>query len=695
MENNSNHPVHQSPRDTPNPPGATPSENATPNRPKRRRRVPIACANCRLRKTKCDHIVPRNVTDKSLSGLTPSAQDYIRSLEYKLKQYEEKIRDQNDEIHQRALPSESTGVSPASQRQAFPASVSQPHQPPQRKKASVIATSPEIFLGGDSGVSFTQLILNAMNPGGCDRLQAQSFSSPRDLPRETGDPDIYALPHDVRDLIQLYFDFHYALSPIFHVPTIFAKFDEVFNCDPSRRHEHTYTLAIINMICAIAAAHRRFGAETTISQTRKLYDRAMALVGPTILYDWTIEKVQILLLGARYLQSSNYPDECWTVLGLAIRIAHGLELHRPPPDGLDCVTKEVRKRVWYACYITDQLLSTIYGRPGAISSTAFTTPLPEDLDDDCIQPNRLLYPSVRTPSVVSFSLQVARLYKIMEAATSLVDPPLEKILQLDEEFEAWYAQVPPSFRIYDQETIKDGKALILALRANMVRILIHRHSLVSTLNSLSQGKRASRFSDSLRTNMMQSSRHICVRTAEETVQLVSHRHEQTKKAVGPSWFNLYYLFNAILIIASHVVDPEYRDDKEALSHLEQAMYMIRQMSANHACAQRAYVFLRQLLDLVDKTLPANSRKTSGPTEADSHGSSVSAGESVPTEVGYDAQASRDFFAFWDNTEDLTAALGSQLESYTALGSGLWSWGYGPSTDARMYTATPAGSSIVP
>jgi hypothetical protein len=458
-----------------------------------------------------------------------------------LRQYEEQIRDQHDDVpRSAAVSSESTAATPATQRQTLPPSISQPSPRPQGKKESVIATSPEIFLGGDSGLHFTQLILNAMNPGGCDRLQAQSFSSPRYQPGETGDTNIYILPPDARELIQLYFEFHHVLSPMFHVPTIFAKFEDVFACDPSKRHQHTYTLAIINMICAIATSHRRFGAETAISQTRKLYDRAMSLAGSTILYDWTIEKIQILLLGARYLQSSNYPDECWTVLGLAIRIAHGLELHLPPPDGLDCVTKEVRKRVWYACYVTDQLLSTIYGRPGATSSTAFTTPLPEDLDDDCIQADRLLYPSVQTPSVVSFSLQVARLYKIMETASSLVDPPVDKLLQLDEAFEAWYAQVPPTFRIYDQDTIKDNKALILALRANMVRILIHRHSLMSTLSSLSQGKHTARLADSLRTNMMQSSRHICVRTAEETIQLVGYRHEQTKKAVGPSWFNLYY-----------------------------------------------------------------------------------------------------------------------------------------------------------
>jgi hypothetical protein len=156
------------------------------------------------------------------------------------------------------------------------------------------------------------------------------------------------------------------------------------------------------------------------------------------------------------------------------------------------------------------------------------------------------------------------------------------------------------------------------------------------------------------------------------------------------------VFNAILIIASHVVDPEFRDDREALTHLEQGMYMIRQMSANHTSAQRAHLFLRQLLDLVENSLPVNGRKTTGPAESESHqSSSVSAGDSLPPDMGYYGHAPREFMQFWDNTEDLTMALGSQLESYSALGTGMWSWGYGAAPDARMYAGPPPTPGIVP
>jgi hypothetical protein len=411
----------------------------------------------------------------------------------------------------------------------------------QYKAPAIVTATPEIFLGGSSGVSFTQLILKAMNPGGGDTLQVQSFSPRREFGSlDTTDPNIYSLPPDVRDGIKRYFDWHNTLSPLFHLPTIFAKIEAALTCEPSRRSEHRYTLATINMIYAIAQAHSRTAVETGPTYTRRFYDRAMTLLGSSAFYGWSIEKVQILIMGSRYLHSSNFHDECWSVLGLAIRIAYGLELHLPPKDNLDHVSKEVHKRIWYACFTSDQLISMAYGRPTTTASSAFSTPLPADLDDDCIQPDRLLYPPIPMPSSMAFSIHVSRLYFILEKAAALDDPPFEKIAEMDDAFEAWYNQLPHSLRVYEQPFVEDDKALIMALRANMVRILIHRHSLASTLSAISRGETAARSEDSLKSQMLHNSRQICVRTAEDTIQLVGYRHEQTKKASGPSFFNFYY-----------------------------------------------------------------------------------------------------------------------------------------------------------
>lgn len=471
---------------------------------------------------------------------------YLRTLEQRLEVIERRALTPSQSIDSYS-PAQSNAVPPhrpSIQTPQWAPSLSPRAESPEG--FTLVAADPDVFLGGDSGVSFTQLIMNAMNGGTIDKLQTQPFSQQRVDHRPSPSTDILALPPNVEELLDIFFDFHFELSPIFHQPTIRAAFDRIIDGDGAYRNTHRYTLSIMNMILAISSSHRRSPTET-MARARSFYDIAISLIQPTLLKDWNIEKVQTLLLGARYLQSSNSPDECWNVLGLAIRIAYGLELHRPPNDTSDFVMNETRKRVWYACFGLDKLLSMIYGRPAATSTSTFTTPLPEDLDDDCIQPGRVLYPTPRSPSIMSFSVQVAKLYRVLESAARLYerrkvtwDTIASTIFSLDEEFEEWNRALPEHLKMHDDGRKDSEQALILALRANMVRILIHRQSLALMLSFLSGSGGEKRGSDGLKNNMFQYSRSICVKTAMDTIHLVGLRHEKTTHAVGPSWFNLYY-----------------------------------------------------------------------------------------------------------------------------------------------------------
>lgn len=130
--------------------------------------------------------------------------------------------------------------------------------------------------------------------------------------------------------------------------------------------------------------------------------------------------------------------------------------------------------------------------------------------------------------------------------------------------------------------------------------------------------------------------------------------------------------------------------------------MIAQMSANHTTARRAHVFLRQLLDLVEQVLPQQSRNlarksslsTTSTTSIALHTQSSvpTTGDGVANGFGSYPQPSREFMHLWDSTVDLTTALGSQLDYYSSMGSGMWSWG-NQVQDTRSYAAMP--QSIAP
>ncbi|KAK4081293.1 transcriptional regulator family: Fungal Specific TF [Trichoderma aggressivum f. europaeum] len=666
--------------------------------PRKRRRATVACRSCRQRKTKCDHIVPAQASDEMLRGMTKSAQVYIRSLERRVRNFEDIQRDakkyhQNQQMQQQPAPAVQT-ISPVPSTSQYEATKMPPTQRPirptgwsashsqqqqqqqQPQHQNILPTTPDIFLSGKAGESFTQLILTAMNNPSV-KLDAQSFSSPRDGSVDVrGSDNLFSPPANARELLQIYFDFHHELTPIFHVPSIMAQFEQVLsNRASSGNSDHVYILAILNMICALAEAHSRQGHGDSDITSRKYYNTAMQLMQPNLLSDWKIEKVQALLLGARYLQSSSYSDECWTVLGLAIRIAYDLELHRPPdPDQFDCIDQEVRKRVWYACFGLDKLLSMMYGRPAATSTTTFTTPPPEDLDDDCIRPNRLLFPSVHTTSSISFFLQVSKLYRLLEAITVLGDQPaLADLVRLDEEFETWQAEVPNRLRIREASLRGDEAALILALRANMCIVLG-----IQFFSPIYQrmGRRPT------------TNQHAATESADLYQECNGTKLVQLSDLV----------FTSILIIVSHVVDPDFQDDRSALVHLDQAVNMIRQMSVNHLCAQRAYAFLQQLLGVLDRTMPEDRRRSlerysTPPTvmTGSNRGATETAIYSNCTTMTADEameDGDVDLWSLWDTTQDLTMDLGSQLELHSSLGSATWSWGVeNPSAESLMQSPT--------
>ena len=74
--------------------------------------------------------------------------------------------------------------------------------------------------------------------------------------------------------------------------------------------------------------------------------------------DQNLQAIQIMLLTAQYLNSTGSPLKSWEVTGLAIRISHGLGLHRGATvrakARADPVEGEMIKRVWHGCLMMER-----------------------------------------------------------------------------------------------------------------------------------------------------------------------------------------------------------------------------------------------------------------------------------------------------------------------------------------------------
>ncbi|KAB5578038.1 fungal-specific transcription factor domain-containing protein [Coniochaeta sp. 2T2.1] len=599
--------------------GVDNQRKSTTSREKRRRnRVPVSCFSCRALKTKCDGIRPTCATcthnertctylQQGIAGSAHVADTMVVSRQY-LKGLEQRIAslERRESASVTGTPLPPTGQVPENNHPASIGASSHrraSRQPPfdgtQEESPSSVVADADVSLGG---VAFAQLILNALHGRGS--LKAQSMPSDKEVreePVQLSDEDLYSVPLNASELLDQFFSFRHPLSPVFHVPTVRPLFAGAIHCRPEERAMYRPTLVVLNMIFALCTSHWLIVSEDTVENhraARRHYDIAMRLMQPNLLRDWSLEHVQALLIGARYLQGSSCAVECWNVLGLAIRIAYGLCLHRDPPEADPPPLRETKRRVWYAAYTLDRLMSTVYERPAAIRSAECSVMLPEDLDDDFIRVDGLLYPMPRRPSTMTFSIEVIKLYRIMEVLmTGLAGDVhnsrkmVQLVTSLHETYRKWHRALPECL-VLDHNNPQE-QPWILALRGNMVRILIHRQSLALTLNGLVMPQEAE---DVAVVKALQQSRTICVSAAIETVDIVALRHEETKKTLGLNWFNIYYLFNAVIVLVSHLADPVHSNDRTALAKVELALRMIQSMSRNHAFAARAHSFLQRVLD---------------------------------------------------------------------------------------------------
>lgn len=95
-----------------------------------------------------------------------------------------------------------------------------------------------------------------------------------------------------------------------------------------------------------------------------LYRRALTLGQEESVFEAaSLTSVQALILLSNLSQKRNSPNTGWNLLGLAVRTALSLALHRELPHwNITLIERETRRRVWWGLYIFDSGASTTFGR---------------------------------------------------------------------------------------------------------------------------------------------------------------------------------------------------------------------------------------------------------------------------------------------------------------------------------------------
>ncbi|KAL3421398.1 fungal specific transcription factor domain-containing protein [Phlyctema vagabunda] len=453
--------------------------------------------------------------------------------------------------------------------------------------------------------------------------------------------NMYTLPPEVecRRLVSQYFSETGMLFPYIHRETFMASYDEMKQ-NNFKRVRRTW-LALLNIVMALAtstAIGTGVSCEKRIQDSEAYYQRAIGLFGMQMMRGTSIETVQYFLVLGQYLQGTQRSIETWAVHGLAVKAALQLGLHSANiSKRLSPLEQEIRKRTWYGCIILDRTLSMTFGRPAAIPDNYIKMELPHH-SDEWVYNNES---EILASSSVSFFTATITLYQIMWSVIHLsysdnidyngqdsIFDVVSQVFQTEQQLVRWQQTLPVFLQLYDPPSIPcdvtdvdhvtssaNKFRIILTLRHNNLRILLHRPVLVKFLKTAGElSSPASIQNLHLLQQIGCNSIQSCVQSALDTISIVKTivtAPDSRRSWLGAWWFTLYYTFNATLVLlASILVVQDQKKRQGTITQLPMNILQLRNcvndavmamqwLDSGNRMVDRCGGYIRQLSSVLD------------------------------------------------------------------------------------------------
>ncbi|KAK0482264.1 fungal-specific transcription factor domain-containing protein [Armillaria novae-zelandiae] len=449
--------------------------------PIKKRKLTHACDRCRLRKKKCDavsgqsmrcsnciafdaectYIIPTKKRGRKLnqeSASVASASDtsrrkfhssYVEDLERRADELENTLKELYPGIilpegttlqeRPRRLPISVLGVLSQSAGYTSESEGTEPDTDLTHLdlmvKMKKMTLNPQSFSQRCFGPSSSfALFLSAISierkpKGGLNTMQLQDYSNVHPWERATADAEKshYVFPDNdlITSLIAIYFETIHPIFPVLHRPT-FTK--DVANGLHLRDESFGATLLLVLSVASrysddprvFTDPSSRLSAGWEFIHQAPLFKKAV--LSPPSLYE-----LQSPVLGAIYSLGTSVPRFSWTMVGVGLRAATEIGLHRRKPEGHNMtVDDELKKRSFWALITLDRLLSLHLGRPVMIQEEDFDLELPIECDDEywnirldgevhfCQPPDK--------PSIISYFNSQIRLSGIMSVVVRMLYP---------------------------------------------------------------------------------------------------------------------------------------------------------------------------------------------------------------------------------------------------------------------------------
>lgn len=243
------------------------------------------------------------------------------------------------------------------------------------------------------------------------------------------------------------------VAPIHHYMPIPCLRQRYNRCWSAEELPQAHQAALVFAILALGdLASQNLHSWVLISASLHLLWISNSLARPTI------DAISVMCYFAAYLNHEGRLGELWPVLGMKVRMAQSMGLHRDPSivSNLPVAEAELRRRLFWTVAATETASSTVFGRPNGLGF--FDCNLPKNISDSELLDGQKARSS--TVNEVTFNrylwelASVSRnlLHNMPECSIPVTTP---KLKSLESRLLAWFHALPTPFRFDTNATIPE------------------------------------------------------------------------------------------------------------------------------------------------------------------------------------------------------------------------------------------------
>ncbi|KAK4449686.1 fungal-specific transcription factor domain-containing protein [Podospora aff. communis PSN243] len=395
-----------------------------------------------------------------------------------------------------------------------------------------------------------------------------------------------------------------------HVPSFYRMFDSIYDTPaPLYSSEQRRFLGLLYAVLALGSMYDvdehdpsnpdHYAVAMNLGFRYYLSAR-LSLQGLTECRDMTT--LQALVFMAQFLQATANLSECHSFVGIALRSAFRMGLHRHLPHvRMTPIEDQHRRRLFHVIWQMDIYLSTAIGLPLVLREQDIDQPLPAEVGDEFITETAILEPPPGTYNLAQAFNAHAKLMRILAKVVQTLYPPsgvlgdavfiCARVKDIEKDLHSWFEQLPTVWRPgppADDVQVTRLRALLRFAYAH-VQMMLYRPFLHAPLHGTGH---AGLTADKL----LQPCRAAGVQVCRNILRIGFEIRKQGV-LIGPYWFIMHTQFLAVLSLVFHVLNNKDEPaSAEILAEAHQGKDNICGLSKRSLVAHRVATALQALFE---------------------------------------------------------------------------------------------------